>query len=302
LRARTSPRGRKLHGVARWNSIPPIPKRCSAWANSARERGAHDEAIRIFETAIRHHPHDALMHNGLGLALGLAGDDEGAQREYERALAEPDYPPDVHANLARLLHRQQDYPGAARNYAAYIARTVDAPADVWWALGLCQRKLGDLPAAERSYREALRRTPDNADVKHELCMVLIELGEAAEAAGMLTELVASGSRIRYLRATLGSARQLVCDWTDWDANLQALHERIASVDATTTRRANRRSFRSPRSRCPLSPRSSWQLAGGSPRRFPACRCRRRPRAAWLRRAGCGSATCRRICARTRSHS
>jgi len=212
---------------------PTDPEAMFCLGNSARERGAHDEATRIFEAALLSDPHDPLMLNGLGLALGLAGDDAGARNAYEHALSHADCPAEVHANLARLLHRRQDYAAAAIHYDAFITRTADASADLFWALGLCRRKLGELPAAEQSYREALRRAPDHADVKHELATVLVELGQGAEAVELLSQLVDSASHIPYLRATLASARQMVCDWTDWESNFAALRARIATVDATT---------------------------------------------------------------------
>ena len=201
-------------------------------ANAALNRGALAEAIRIYGEALRRHPNDAQLKNNLGLALERSGDVQAAQARYEQALAAPDAPVEAHANLARLLQQQQDFPGAAIHYHAYVTKVDDAPADIWLALALCQHKLGALTAAEETYRNAFQRYPDDAEIKYGLCAVLVELGRSTEAIPMLDELRHRAPSGRVVHALL-CARQLVCDWTDWEATLADLRARIARLDGSS---------------------------------------------------------------------
>ena len=197
--------------------------------NIAYERGAFGEAIGIYERAVREHPDDAFLLHNLGLALERSGDDEHAGHAYERALATQDPPAEAHANFARLLQRRRDYPAAARQFELYLSQTIDAPAEIHWALAVCQHRQGNLPAAEGNYRKALERSPEHADIKHGLATALVELGQGGEAVRLLAELRKTDPARRVLPA-LAFARQLICDWTDWDAALAELKSHLAKVD------------------------------------------------------------------------
>ncbi|MEO8303883.1 MAG: tetratricopeptide repeat protein [Betaproteobacteria bacterium] len=196
--------------------------------NAARDRGDQKEAIRIYEDALKHHPGDAPLLNNLGLALERSGDVDAARKRYEEALQAPGAPTEAHANLARLLQVQQDYPGAAAHYHAYTTAVDDPSADVWANLALSQHKLGAFEAAEDSYRKALRRAPEDGNIKYGLAALLVELGRSTDAIPLLDQLRKTVRSGRVLHALL-CARQLICDWTDWRATFDELRAHVARL-------------------------------------------------------------------------
>jgi len=198
--------------------------------NAARERGESAAAIGIYEQALVHHPRDAQLLNNLGLALEHSGDLEAAKKRYEEALAVHDAPVEAHANLARLLESIRDFPAAAVHYHIYATTAVDAPADIWARLAQCQQRVGALASAEESYRKALEREPANAEIQYGLAALLVELGRSAEAIAILDALRQTIPSGRVLHALL-CARLLICDWTEWEAIMDALRAHIARPPA-----------------------------------------------------------------------
>ena len=196
--------------------------------NAARERGDSAEAIRMYESALREHPDDAHLLNNLGLALEQSGNADAARRRYEEALGMRNTPVEIHANLARLSEWRQDYPAAAAHYYAYASAVSAAPANVWAKLAQSQHRIGALYDAERSYRKALERAPADAEIEYGLAAVLVELGRSADAVPLLANLAKAAPSGKVLHALL-CARLLVCDWTDYDAIVGALHAHIADL-------------------------------------------------------------------------
>ena len=196
--------------------------------NAARERGEYVEAIRTYEEALTHHPHDALLLNNLGLALERSGDVDAAMTRYEQALAAPEAPAEAHANLARLLQLRQDFPGGAAHYDAYVTITGEAPAEIWSNLGVCQHKIGALVVAEESYRKALELAPDSATTEFSLSALLVELGRSDEAIRRLVALREKAPSGHVTHALL-TARQLICDWTDWRAAIDEIRAHVAGL-------------------------------------------------------------------------
>jgi predicted O-linked N-acetylglucosamine transferase (SPINDLY family) len=226
------PPGDAVAAEAAWRSALALdPANAEAMfylGNAARERGDYSEAIRVYEEALRHQPGDAQLLNNLGLALEHSGDADAARKRYEDALAARDTPAEVHANLARLLESRQDFPAAAANYYAYASAVADAPAEVWAKLAHCQHRIGALYAAEESYRKALEREPAGVEIQYGLAALLVELGRSSDAAPLLAALAKTAPSGRVLHALL-CARLLVCDWTDFDAIVDALHAHIAGL-------------------------------------------------------------------------
>lgn len=193
-----------------------------------RRRGETAAAIRIFEEALAHHPHDALLQNNLGLALEASGDVDGASARYVQALAAPGAPAEAHANLARLLQRRQDFPGAATHYHAYVTQVAGAPAEIWSNLAACQHKLGAYAVAEESYRRAAELAPDSITVEFGLSALLVEQGRSEEAIRRLAALRERAPSGHVIHSLL-TARQLICDWTDWAETVAEVRGHIERV-------------------------------------------------------------------------
>ncbi len=83
------------------------------------------------------------------------------------------------ARLGRLAWEDGDIAAAA----SYLERATanDAPASVWFDLGLARQDLCDYGAAEAAYRQALRIKPDYAEAALNLGIVLQESGDPDRA-------------------------------------------------------------------------------------------------------------------------
>jgi len=83
------------------------------------------------------------------------------------------------ARLGRLAWEDGDHAAAV----SFLERAVsdDAPASVWFDLGLARQDLRDYHGAATAYRRAIERKPDHAEAALNLGIVLQELGDLDSA-------------------------------------------------------------------------------------------------------------------------
>jgi Flp pilus assembly protein TadD len=146
--------------------------------------GEVDEAQKIFEQAIVHHPDDARAWLDLGLASEEAGDSESAERAYRRAseidpaFAEP------FNNLGVLLRER----GALAEAVEMLERAVALDPQLAAArfnLGLAYEDRGKLGDAEREYLAAIELLPTDPVPRINLAMMYLEMGRSEDAATQL---------------------------------------------------------------------------------------------------------------------
>ena len=83
------------------------------------------------------------------------------------------------ARLGRLAWEDGDHASAVSLLAR--AATSDAPASVWFDLGLARQDLRDHNGAAAAYRSAIERKPDHAEAALNLAIALQELGDLDSA-------------------------------------------------------------------------------------------------------------------------
>lgn len=108
----------------------------------AQQPGRLNDAIAEYKTALRLYPNDAATHVNLGLALAQT-----------RGWLE-----DAMVHFKAKLRLRPDY------------------ASAWYNLGVCQFQSGDLPLAEKTFREALRLSPHDPSAQEALTEVLQQTG------------------------------------------------------------------------------------------------------------------------------
>jgi tetratricopeptide (TPR) repeat protein len=109
----------------------------------------------------------SVAHFNIGVLLAKEGDLGAAEDELREALRQDPGHVEVHVELGKVLARQ----GRDREAIDFYRRATDfAPGrpDIRHVLGLLYRRVGDLPAAEASFREALRLDPRRAGSAREL--------------------------------------------------------------------------------------------------------------------------------------
>jgi predicted O-linked N-acetylglucosamine transferase (SPINDLY family) len=159
--------------------------------NALREIGRHAEALESYDRALDIKPDNAEVLNNRGnLLLGLRRAGE-ALASYERALGVmPDYA-DAHYNRGNALFA-----------------------------------LGRHGGAVESYDRALALRPDYADALHNRGAALFESKRNVEALESYERALALRPDYEFLYGLWLYAKMKICDWSDFDANLRRLAEKI----------------------------------------------------------------------------
>jgi len=142
-----------------------------------QQQGDFDEAIRCWERCIELDSQRADVFDSLGYALLLRGEYGRAAELFRRALAIEPGRYEARFRLADTLLRQGD-PQAAIRVLDEERRSGPGTARL---LGLAHQQLGDYPAAERHYREALAGQSEMAEAYYGLATVCARMDRPDEA-------------------------------------------------------------------------------------------------------------------------
>jgi protein O-GlcNAc transferase len=119
-----------------------------------QQRGKLDEAVALFERAIRGKPRAAAFHRNLGTALFSLGKTAEAEKHHRLALSlNPDFP-EAHHSLAEALRTRQQFVEAEAHYRKALALRPSF-AFAQNGLGLCLAAQGRFAEAEAAYRASL---------------------------------------------------------------------------------------------------------------------------------------------------
>jgi Flp pilus assembly protein TadD len=123
-------------------------------------RGASDEAVLHYQSALELRPGDAVVENALGAALLSSGKIPGAIKHLSVATAvRPDYF-DAHYNLGIALATAEEFARAAQEFAAAAKlKPEDSGAEA--NLGAAFAELGQNEQAIAHFRRALQLDPKN---------------------------------------------------------------------------------------------------------------------------------------------
>ncbi len=168
-------------------------------------RGKIDQAIALYQDALRIEPRNATAHNSLGSALLIKNDLSAAAAQFHAALdAEPTYV-NARYNLAHTLAIEGDLAGAAAEYKQFLAAKPD-DAEAEAALGAVYFKLGRHADALACFREAARLNPKDADVEANLGTLLAISGNLPDAIQAYERALAINPNHQAARLNLQKAR------------------------------------------------------------------------------------------------
>jgi len=146
------------------------------------QKGELGLAIREYQAALKLVPDDAYLHFGLGEAYRRKGMYAEAERQFLRALEIDPEQPDARLNLAVVYLQQERWQEAIRANTEMIEHPVFIrPSRALVNRGWAYYKSGDLEAAERDFREALKGSGAAHHAHLNLGIVLLEKGEVLEA-------------------------------------------------------------------------------------------------------------------------
>lgn len=139
--------------------------------NAMDALGRPQEAIPLFQQALRLNPSLVEARNGLALALGATGQGADARRELERAIHERPRFAQARVNLGQILAASGDAAAARAHYeAALKIEPNSAAARV--NLGKLLSVAGDKAGAVEQYTLALKLSPHNAVAHYNLANAL----------------------------------------------------------------------------------------------------------------------------------
>ena len=143
-------------------------------ARIARAIGDHDGALAHLDRAIAIAPQRELFLEK-ARTLDQAGLKPQAREAWRAILKIIPQHQEAAARLGRLAWEDKDFARAASLLERATAS--EAPASVWFDLGLARQDLRDFPAAAEAYRKAIAIKPDFAEAALNLGIVLQESGD-----------------------------------------------------------------------------------------------------------------------------
>jgi predicted O-linked N-acetylglucosamine transferase (SPINDLY family) len=198
-------------------------------------QGDGTAARAAFEEAVRLNPRYAVAHNNLGaLLLGQRQLDAAADRFLEALSLRPDYPEARH-NLGATFLALGDNVTAADHFREAI-RLRPGYARAHLHLGQALEQQARWPDALASYENAARLQPDDAETLRRLGDLLILKRDWPAALAALERAAALRPDEAEPFARLVYARQQVCDWRSYGADVDRLwndaEKQLAAGEAT----------------------------------------------------------------------
>jgi tetratricopeptide (TPR) repeat protein len=145
------------------------------------EQGKYPEAVARLEAATSILTTNAQAWNYLGVACQYAGRVAEAEKAYQRAIALDHDLSEAHYNLGCLWLEQDRADAAKGELTAYTLRRGNA-LDALLKLGSAHLRSGDVPAAEKSFDDALHLLPENPEALNGLGLARVQRRRAGEAA------------------------------------------------------------------------------------------------------------------------
>ncbi len=147
------------------------------------EEGNYTQATEKLKLATSLMPTNAQAWNYLALAYHHAGQLNEAEKTYRRALLINQDLSEAHYNLGCLYLDEKKNDAAKTECLAYTLRRANS-LDALLKLGSAQLRLGELPAAEKTFQDALRLSPQNAEALNGLgCVHVHQRAHVNEAPG-----------------------------------------------------------------------------------------------------------------------
>jgi len=153
-------------------------------ARIARTAGDFDGALSHLDRAVAMAPQREMFLEK-ARTLDQAGFRPQAREAWRAILAVIPQHQEAAARLGRLAWEDGDHVAAAELLQRATAR--EAPASVWFDLGVVRQDLRDSVAAAAAYRKALEIKPDYAEAALNLGIVLQESGDLDSAMGAYVE-------------------------------------------------------------------------------------------------------------------
>ena len=192
------------------------------------DEGKYPEAVEKLQAATALLGTNALAAaqawNYLGVAYHHTGDTAGSEKAYQHALSLNHDLAEAHYNLGCLLLAENKLEPARTELTAYALRRGNSP-EGFLKLGVVQFRAHDLAAADKSFNDALRLSPQNPEALNGLGLVRIQQRRFSDAAQCFSS--ALKAQVDYRPALLNLAIVNQSYLKDRAAALQKYREYVA---------------------------------------------------------------------------
>jgi len=150
------------------------------YANAISARGRYQEALPLYEKALRIDPDNATARYNLGIVLKRLGDYPRAVEEWRKVVAIDTAHPNVHNNLGNYHLSRNELEKARVEFIVEINHNPRNPL-AYFNYGTYWRRIGERGRAERNWRRALRLKGDLETCRLRLGTLYYEDDRLAEA-------------------------------------------------------------------------------------------------------------------------
>lgn len=144
-------------------------------------KGRKDDARREITAALQHAPENVDARMSLAYWYSFVGQSRAAIAEYENIAASHPTLVDVNVQLCELISNRENDPQRGLPYCEKALALAPANEALAVSLGMVQMRLGNLAAAEETFRKAIAAKPEGALAKRHLAVLYMQNGRVAEA-------------------------------------------------------------------------------------------------------------------------
>ena len=204
------------------------PDFAEAYSNrgiALKELKRYEEALVSYDRAIAIKPDYADAYSNRGNALNELKRYEEALASYDRAIEiKPDFA-EAYSNRGNALKKLKRVEEALASYDRAIEIKPDY-ADSYYNRGIALKELKRYEEALASYDRAIAIKPDYAEAFANRGVLLQDLKRLEEALASYDKAIAIKPDYEYLLGTQLHTKMKICDWQDFEANIENLLLRI----------------------------------------------------------------------------
>jgi len=190
-----------------------------------QKMGRQAEAIEDFKRAIAIEPNLAEAFCNLGIAHRSLGDLPAALAAYEKAIEIAPSMVEAHCNKGVALKEAGLTELSIRALQQATSIAPNHP-ESHGNLGVALQKAKQFGSAISSYTRAIELKPDYIDAHYNLALLHQESNHLESALQGFEKVLSLDPNYEYLAGTLLYTRMRLCDWRNYDADLERLKNRI----------------------------------------------------------------------------
>jgi predicted O-linked N-acetylglucosamine transferase (SPINDLY family) len=193
--------------------------------NALNELKRYEEALASYDRSIEIKPYYADAYSNRGNALNELKRYEEALASYDRSIEiKPDFA-EAYSNRGNALKKLKRVEEALASYDRAIAIKPDY-AEAYYNRGIALKELKRYEEALTNYDRAIAIKPDYAEAFANRGVLMQDLKRLEEALASYDKAIAIKPDYEYLLGTQLHTKMKMCDWQDFDANVENLLLRI----------------------------------------------------------------------------